>query len=185
MAASNADLAKLADSGDFRRDLLFRLDVCSVSLPPLRERLCDIELLATHFLKRYAEKYKCPEKTIHPGTMEWLLTFPWRGNIRELDNFIHRQFLLCKSTQIFVPEPVPGQPAYSSSPASGVPWRRMSYKAAKAGAMDAFERSYLTWLMAETGGNLSRAARKTSLQRSSLRRLLQKHQIDKGDWKSA
>ncbi len=183
IAATNADLDKHVNQGKFRRDLLFRLDVCGVSLPPLRERDGDIDLLARHFLSRYAAKYQRDRKSLHPGMLEWMREFRWTGNVRELDNLLHRAFLLSKTEQIFVPKPVPGQTASSSHRVRGVPWRNISYKEAKTDALDAFERSYLTWLMAEARGNLSFAARKTGQQRSSLRRLLRKHDIDKNDWK--
>jgi len=183
IAATNADLEKYVELGKFRRDLFFRLDVCGITLPPLCERGSDIDLLAQHFLQSYATKYKRPQKTLHPGMIEWMCDFKWSGNIRELDNLMHRLFLSTKTDQIFVPKPTPGQSASTCNLVGGIPWRKISYKEAKADAMEAFERSYLTWLMAESRGNLSLAARKTSQQRSSLRRLLQKHGIDKNAWK--
>ena len=183
VAATNAELEKCVERGKFRRDLLFRLDVCGVTLPPLRERGSDIELLTNHFLARYAEKYQRPQKTAHPGMLEWMREFKWDGNVRELDNLLHRLFLLSKTPQIFAPKPMPGQSAASCDRTRGLPWSKIPYKQAKAEALGAFERSYLTWLMAETRGNLSLAARKTAQQRSSLRRLLQKHDIDKNVWK--
>lgn len=179
VAATNANLDKLVEQGKFRRDLLFRLDVCGVTLPPLRERSGDIELLAQHFLQRYAEKYKRAPKTLHPGMIEWMREFKWDGNIRELDNLMHRLLLSSKSEQVYVSKPTPGQSASACNLVDGVPWSKISYKAAKADAMETFERSYLSWLMSETSGNLSLAARKTGQQRSSIRKLLQKHGIDK------
>lgn len=183
LAATNADLQKLASTGRFRKDLLYRLDVCGVMLPPLRDRRGDVDRLANHFLKRYAKKYRQPPKILHPGMLDWMRDAEWKGNVRELDNMLHRLFLLAKSSQIFVPQPTPGQSTSGCDHVRGIPWRKKSYKDAKKDALDVFERNYLTWLISEASGNLSLAARKTQLQRSSLRRLLQKHGIDKSAWK--
>jgi DNA-binding NtrC family response regulator len=183
VAATNADLEKLVQLGKFRRDLLFRLDVCGATLPSLRERGSDIDLLANHFLKCYAGRYNRPAKTLHPGTLEWMRDYKWDGNIRELDNLMHRLFLVTKSEQIFVPKPIPGRPASSCHLVRGIPWHKISYKEARADALDTFERSYLNWLMKESRGNLSMAARRVGQQRSTLRRMLTKHGIDKNAWK--
>jgi DNA-binding NtrC family response regulator len=184
VAATNANLEELVRKGRFRQDLLFRLDVCGVVMPPLRERDGDVERLTDHFLERYATRYRRVQKTVHPSMIEWMREAPWKGNVRELDNMLHRLVLLTKSRLVFVPEPSPGQSANGYGSTRGIPWHKKTYKDAKNDALESFERSYLTWLMAQAEGNLSLAARRTNLQRSSLRRLLQKHGIDKNAWKA-
>ena len=182
ITATNARLAQTQSSGKFRQDLLFRLDVLSIALPPLRERGFDIDLLAQYFLRCYAVKYGKPDKFMHPGMLDWMREYEWKGNIRELDNFIHRAFLLSKTKLIFMPKPLPGQSTSTSSQSRGMPWRNLSFKEAKNDTLENFEKSYITWLMSETRGNISMAARKTGQQRSSLRKLLHKHGIDKNAW---
>ncbi len=183
ITATNARLTDLRNSTMFRQDLLFRLDVFEIRLPPLRERGFDIDLLTQHFLQRYALKYGKPEKSLHPGMLDWMREYEWKGNVRELDNFIHRAFLLSKTKLIFMPKPSPGQSTSASSQSRGMPWRNLSFKEAKNNTLEQFEKSYITWLMSETHGNLSMAARKTGQQRSSLRKLLHKHGIDKNAWR--
>src|SRR5215471_18373821 len=94
IAASNAKLEELAQEARFRKDLLFRLNVLAVDLPPLRRRGRDAVLLAEKFLSRLASQYRKPPKTIHPDAVSRLLDHSWPGNVRELENLIHREFLM-------------------------------------------------------------------------------------------
>jgi two-component system response regulator FlrC len=100
IATSNRNLAEEVAKGNFREDLLFRLNVVNIKLPPLRQRPADIELLATHFVKKYAEANGVPERPLSPTTIEALKQAPWRGNVRELENTMHRAVLLALGPQI-------------------------------------------------------------------------------------
>ena len=86
IAATNADLKELARAGSFRSDLLYRLDVLSLVLPPLRGRRDDIEFLATHFIAQLSTQYGQPLKRLRPQAREWLVNYGWPGNVRELEN---------------------------------------------------------------------------------------------------
>ena len=183
ISATNARLENLAQKNLFRKDLLFRLHVLSLQLPPLRERGADLKLLADHFIRRYSDQYKQPLKRLHPDTLDWIMRYPWNGNVRELENLLHRQFLLTDDSVLRIPEKecdagdsCNGTESISKSTHQG------NFKQAKAEAIAAFERSYLCRLMAETGGNISLAARRSGKDRSALRKLLQKHGIDKTNW---
>src|SRR5712664_2184147 len=94
IAASNANLEELAKENRFRKDLLFRLNVLAVDLPPLRERQSDVVFLAEIFLKRLAAQYRRPPKSIHLDAVSRLLDYEWPGNVRELENLVHREFLM-------------------------------------------------------------------------------------------
>jgi DNA-binding NtrC family response regulator len=94
LAASNSNLAALVKEGRFREDLWYRLNVLTVSLPPLRERQEDIPLLAEHFLRRFCQSYRRPVKEFSSRTLQRLMRYPWPGNVRELENWVHRAFLL-------------------------------------------------------------------------------------------
>lgn len=94
--ASNQDLAKLVEAGTFRQDLYYRINVVNIQLPPLRERLGDIPLLADNFLKYYAKETGKRVTAISPECMEALQRYPWTGNVRELENVIERAVVLTK-----------------------------------------------------------------------------------------
>ena len=100
LATSNRDLAAEVARGTFREDLLFRLNVVNLILPPLRARPADIELLATHFAKKYAEANGVPVRPLAPETLVALKKAPWRGNVRELENAMHRAVLLAMGDKI-------------------------------------------------------------------------------------
>lgn len=102
IATSNRNLVEEVAKGTFREDLLFRLNVVNLKLPPLRARPADIELLSQHFVKKYAEANGVPERPLAPATIEALRLAPWRGNVRELENTMHRAVLLAMGAQIEV-----------------------------------------------------------------------------------
>jgi len=100
IATSNRDLAESVVRGTFREDLLFRLNVVNLKLPPLRQRPADIELLANHFGKRYAQANGVPARPISQAAMDFLKGAQWRGNVRELENTMHRAVLLAVGAEI-------------------------------------------------------------------------------------
>ena len=100
IATSNRDLADAAKRGTFREDLLYRLNVVNLRLPALRERPKDIQALARHFARKYAEANGVPYRPIAPATERLLASHPWKGNVRELENTIHRAVLLASGTEI-------------------------------------------------------------------------------------
>lgn len=100
LATSNRDLDEQVRSGAFREDLLFRLNVINVHLPPLRERPRDIDLLADHFAEKYAEVNDTAPRQLTPAAREKLHHHEWRGNVRELENTLHRAVLLAEGSEI-------------------------------------------------------------------------------------
>lgn len=100
IATSNRNLAESVKAGEFREDLLYRLNVVNLRIPPLRERSSDIIELATHFSKRYAEMNGLPARPLAHDAKRLLLANPWRGNVRELENTIHRAVLLAQGIEI-------------------------------------------------------------------------------------
>src|SRR5258708_9148357 len=100
IAATNADVNAEAEAGRFRQDLLFRLNTIEIHLPPLRERRDDVQPLAVHFLRGYAQRYRKNLAGFEPAALEALLEHPWPGNVRELDHAVERGGLL--STGQFV-----------------------------------------------------------------------------------
>ncbi len=105
LATSNRDLEAEVRAGNFREDLFFRLNVVGVLLPPLRQRPLDIEILTNHFARKYAEANGVPLPELTSAALNVLMQHPWRGNVRELENTMHRAVLLASDGQI-LPESI-------------------------------------------------------------------------------
>jgi DNA-binding NtrC family response regulator len=191
IAASNQDLEALSRKGQFRSDLLFRVKIMFVDLPPLRARAGDARLLAEHFLAECARRYREPPKRLHASTVRWIDAYGWPGNVRELENFIHREFLMADGPELVYPResrspgrvsPHDGSPVATLSH-DGSPVATLPYKAARAAALSDFDRTFLTQLLARTSGNVTRAAREAGKERRALGRLLKKYGIEPGDFR--
>jgi len=100
IATSNRNLDEAVKDGSFREDLLFRLNVVNLKLPPLRERIGDILILAEHFIKKYSDANGLPTRILNAGARKDLENAPWPGNVRELENTLHRAVLLSQSDEI-------------------------------------------------------------------------------------
>jgi DNA-binding NtrC family response regulator len=176
VGATNADLGAAAARGEFRHDLLFRLDVLTVDLPPLRARGDDVALLAEAFLERLCRRYGRATARLHPDAVARLRAHDWPGNVRELENLIHRELLLADGEEIRLESLQPQQAAVADeSDASPAPLTQRSFREAKACAVDAFERAYIAELLTRANGNVSLAARLAGKERSRLGKLLRKH----------
>ena len=181
VAATSLDLDAEVKAGRFRIDLYYRINVARVDLPPLREREGDIPLLAERLLKNYAAEMGRQETELSPETLEVLSAYSWPGNIRELQNVLKRTLAMVRH-QTIVPEDLPdpivaaaGRPPSSSS-AGG-------FFAQRERRVGSFEREYLTQLLAQTGGDVSQAARDAQLPRGTLYRLLKNHALDPADFR--
>src|SRR5436190_421910 len=100
ISATNADLKIACETGQFREDLLFRLNTVEIHLPALRERKEDVPALAVHFLSQYASRYRRPVKGIESAALQSLLQYAWPGNVRELEHTMERAVLMCRTDQI-------------------------------------------------------------------------------------
>lgn len=178
IASSNVDLEDLAKRNLFRRDLLFRLKVLALTLPPLRERKGDASLLAQRFVERFSVEHRRPAKQLHPETLAWLDRHSWPGNVRELENLLLREFLLTDGDMLRIPPPADAYSFGIGAPEAAEPDTATGFRRAKARAVAEFERRYLENLLARTRGNLSLAARLSCKDRSTLTRLVKKHGIE-------
>ena len=180
VAASNRNLTQLAEKGDFRLDLLFRLKIMYLTLPPLRERHGDAALLAAHFLHECAARFGRGDKTLSPETILWFDKYNWPGNIRELENLIYREYLLADGATINI---APLAPA-TVERRRGLDRRRpdlrcLSFTQAKNDAIAKFEQHYLAEALAMAQGNVTKAASLVRKDRRAFGKLLKKHSIDK------
>jgi DNA-binding NtrC family response regulator len=174
IAATNQPLDALVVRREFRSDLLYRLKILHLVLPPLRERAEDVELLARHFVARLQSRYGGPERDIHADTVQWMRRYGWPGNVRELENWVHRRFLMSSGHMITHDDGL----APAASSAGPVPERSVvCFQRAKADAVQRFERDYLLRVMHETDGNVTRAAQLAGKERRAFGKLLKKHGI--------
>jgi DNA-binding NtrC family response regulator len=100
ISATNADLRAACASGQFREDLLFRLNTVEMHVPALRERREDIPVLAVHFLSRYATRYRRPVQGFEPSALQLLMQYSWPGNVRELEHTLERAVLMCRGNEV-------------------------------------------------------------------------------------
>lgn len=186
IAASNRSLAALAASKEFRSDLLFRLRVLALEMPPLRQRHGDSLLLAEHFLCGYARRYEATPRKLNERTCAWFESYSWPGNVRELENLVHREFLLADGHEIDVSAPCTMSfPSFQQIPLrTKSAQEHVAYADARQQVLDEFDREYLTTLLRSTQGNVSHAARLAGKERSALGKLLRKHGISAAHFRS-
>lgn len=181
IAASNLNLSELAAKGGFRLDLYHRLNLLTVRLPPLRLRERDPALLAAHFVAEFAQRYKNPLKKLHADTLAWFQGYDWPGNVRELENLIHREFVLNDAEELVIAPPASARSARHvlADVGTTVP---PCYREAKAQAVDAFNREYLSHLLTRTHGNVTRAAKLADKERRAFGKLLRRYGIRHGSF---
>lgn len=170
IAASNRELTALVEEARFRIDLLYRLKLMHIVLPPLRERKGDVPLLAEHFLQIGSARFARPMRPLAVETLTWFDQYSWPGNVRELEHTIYHGLLLTDGAVISIPPPpcLGGATAAATLP---------TYRVAKEQAVAAFEHAYLARVINESGGNVSVAARLAGTERRHLGRLLKKHHL--------
>jgi DNA-binding NtrC family response regulator len=148
--------------------------VLAFRLPPLRERPEDIPRLAVHFLRHYGRQYDRGSFHLSAATLHKLAVYPWPGNVRELEAVIQRTVLLAASPSL-QPQDIALPPPYQEDPAT----RPASFRAAKAHAIEQFERAYLSTLLSVHQGNISQAAKHAGKERRAFTRLLEKYALHK------
>ncbi|MBM4403965.1 MAG: sigma-54-dependent Fis family transcriptional regulator [Candidatus Cloacimonetes bacterium] len=174
IAASNKDIKEQVELGAFREDLYYRLNVISLNIPPLRERRDDIKLLTSAFIREFCTKYKKTELTVSPAVMSILLSYSWKGNVRELRNAIEHSVILAEHSIIQpedLPESILPEHVGDTAPAVNInqPWQQ---------AKEEFENCYLISLLEHTGGNFTDAARISGIPRENIYRKCNNLQID-------
>jgi two-component system response regulator AtoC len=175
IAASNTDLERLVDAGEFRRDLLYRLNVINIHLPPLRERRDDIPLLVAHFLRKYTPAGEVTP-SLTDGAMRLLLAWSWPGNVRELENTIERAVTLSRRASITeedVPEPI----RQGTTEAAGAATDPSAFFEGLP-TLDEVERRYLLHVLRAAGGNRKQAAEILGINRRTLYRMAERYKLD-------
>ncbi len=174
IAATNANLEKDVESGKFRADLFYRLNVIPLRIPPLRERKDDIPLLVEHFLKTYAEQSGKPPKTISPEAMDILMRYDWPGNVRELENAIERAVIL-QEGRVITPDDLPEKVRYRKRAGED------SVVCSSNLTLEELEKEYLLKVLKETGWHKKRAAAILGINPSTLYRKLQRYGFERAN----
>lgn len=165
ICATNMPLYQMVNENKFRQDLLYRINTVEILLPPLRERLEDIQQLVEHFLVIYCKKYKMPLKRINPTTIQRLEKHSWPGNIRELQHAVERAVILSESNilqpqDFFLSQIEDGSQSDESDDITNLEER---------------EKLLIRRVIDKHGGNISKAAKELGLTRASLYRRIEKH----------
>ena len=181
VSATNRDPRDAIRNKQLREDLYYRLNVVQVAIPPLRERVEDIPLLANHFLRVFWGRHRAakdPIPSFSDDTLEFLSSRPWRGNVRELQNFVEHVTILAQPGAKVQIHHLPLDQEVDLGVASsglGILSTSEAYHVAKEQVLATFEKNYVTRLVARASGNMSRAARLASVDRTTLYRLLERH----------
>jgi len=178
VGASNASLDELAARGEFRAELMYRLAVMPLDLPPLRVREGDIRLLAQHFVARFNAQYRTA-KALSCASLAALDAHAWPGNVRELENLLHREVLLCDDETIELASRLPPPGAASTAAHRARIEFERGFRAAKASWIAEFERRFVCWALDQSGGNVSAAARRAGKERRTFGRLVKKYASDR------
>jgi transcriptional regulator with GAF, ATPase, and Fis domain len=186
VAATNRNLRRLSEEGKFREDLFYRLSVIHITLPPLRERRDEIPLLLAYFSDEAAGILKRRPVRMTPRLRDFMLTYPYPGNIRELRNVIYRISCLAGDTADIEHLPVDVRPSSASPTApagASVVSNLMSLGDAKRAASDEAEKVFLERGLQEVGGTVAELARRVDMNRSHLQMLLKKHGLHSKDFR--
>jgi DNA-binding NtrC family response regulator len=178
IASTNRNLPEKIRTGEFREDLFYRLNVVPIAMPPLRERREDIPLLVDHLLEKHCKALNRPRKRVSAELMTRLLTAPWEGNVRELENVVIRSILFAPDEEIR-PEHA-GFAAGSPRPAGqakGLALENLPYREAKEEILRQFHSEYLGELLTRTRGNVTHAARLCGIERQAFQQLLRRYGI--------
>jgi two-component system, NtrC family, response regulator len=168
ISATNHDLYAMVSRGSFREDLLYRINLIHIEVPPLRERKNDIPLLAGFFIGQAAKAYSIPQRRLSPLSEEWLCNQFWPGNVRELRNMIERTVLLTREEQIHPEDFILVKKSGSI---------RNGTSSASAATLDEMEKNMIQKALEECGNNIARTSQKLGIGRATLYRKIDKHGI--------
>lgn len=176
IAATNTNLDRLAESGTFRSDLLYRLRILPLKLPPLRERDEDSFLLARAFFTRCRQEHQCKAEILDESSCSWFNRYQWPGNVRELEGLVYREAMISEDETLRLYPPA----SFSRERRHALDRRLLqfdgvAYSTARSMALGQFERHYLAELMEQTKGNVTHAAQIAGKERRALGKLLKKH----------
>ncbi|HEX2204996.1 MAG TPA: sigma-54 dependent transcriptional regulator [Longimicrobium sp.] len=164
VAATNRDLAQAVQEGRFREDLFYRLAVVTLTLPPLRDRGADLDLLASHFVAQYAREHGRPIRAVAEELFNALHRYPWPGNVRQLRNTMERAVVMADG-EILLPQHLPADVLHPAQPRAAEEPGEMPLV-----TLEEMEKRMIRRALRETGNNLTLAAERLGIHRNTLRR---------------
>ena len=177
VAATNRDLKKMVEDGEFREDLFFRLDVVNITLPELKERIDDLPLLCDHFIREFAAKNNKQVEGITPDAVNILMAYDWPGNIRELRNTIEKMVVLARGSRLTARDVPPNiRKDAGSSYGGGAVSGRVAV--APASSLAEAEKAMIYAAIKQHGGNRTKAAESLGISRRTLHRKLRRYEED-------
>jgi DNA-binding NtrC family response regulator len=183
IAATNSDLKQLSDSGQFRKDLYYRLNVFPIVIPSLRERSEDLPHLIDIFLKRLNREFQRSIHSVHAQVIDGLARYDWPGNVRELENLMERAYILENSSTL-TPESFPSELFEGQGPSAVMPINaRLPLSDARKIALEDFERHYIKELVARNHGKINISATEAGITTRQLHKLMSKYGIRKEEFK--
>ena len=179
ITATNRELDQAVARGSFRQDLYYRINVFPMHMPPLRDRPEDIPLLVHHFVAKYRARLGRPIDGVSAGALARLCAYDFPGNVRELENKVHQAMVIAagpmiEEADVALPEARLGRPRLDVT---------RPFRDVKQETIDAFERAYLTELLRAHHGNLAQAARAAGMDRKNLWALVERHGLDRAQFK--
>ncbi len=165
VCATSKDLERAIQEGTFREDLYYRLNLCTIYVPPLRERKSDIPLMADYFVGKFSQAMAKPIKGISPEAMDMLVRYDWPGNVRELENGIERALVVGKPPTI-VPDDLPFRITERSH-------------VARSGSLASMERAHITAVLDQNSWNITRSAEVLEIDRATLYHKISKYGLKK------
>jgi transcriptional regulator with PAS, ATPase and Fis domain len=181
IASTNRDLERKIKTEEFREDLFYRLNVLTIHLPPLRERPTDIPLLARHLVAAHSQKLGKPEKMISDRLMDILVKHSWPGNVRELENILVQGIVYAESDTITCSDVPVDDLDTGKAVRTDTDFSRLNtlpYREAKEELLRQFNHQYVGAMLAITNGNITRAAKKSGLERQALQQIIKRFDID-------
>ncbi len=182
IAATNSNLKQMSEEGRFRKDLYYRLNVFPIEIPPLRDRIEDIEGFIQFFLKKLNLAYQKNIRDVHPEVVQAFQRYDWPGNIRELENLIERAYIL-ENSAVLTPEGFPGElfdlPKHTAAPVNSA----AALAEARRKVVEEFERRYLKDLILRNRGRINASAAEAGVTTRQLHKLMSKYGIRKEEFK--
>ena len=186
IAATNKNLAKAIEEGEFRQDLYYRLNVISLELPPLRERREDIPALVNLFVHKHAGAMGRDPLPVSDGLMALLMELPLIGNVRELESLVMKGLLFAKGEMMEpedLKEVLSTQPTSVEKGGADTDLTELSYKEAKEHCLKEFNDGYLGAILKKSQGNVARAARHCGMERQALQQVMKRYDINPGPYR--
>jgi transcriptional regulator with GAF, ATPase, and Fis domain len=184
ISATNTDLKKMCEDGQFRKDLYYRLNVFPIEIPPLRDRPEDIPHLVEVFLKRM-NKFSSKEiHDIHPHVLEAFTRYSWPGNIRELENLMERAYIL-ETSSLLTPESFPSELLESEAPSASIAFdAQLTLTEVRHKGIEDIERRYLKEVLAKNHGKIKESASVAGVTTRQLHKLMKRYGIRKEEFRS-